>query len=394
LARAGVRVTVVDQGSIGGACSHANCGLVCPSHVLPLAEPGAVRRAVGALLRRHSPLSIRPRLDWSLWSWLLRFAQKCNWTDLLHAGRAIQALLESSLALYRELLAQEQLACEWEERGLLFVFRSPREYEAYADCDQLLAREFGLPAERLDGAALAAFEPALRPGLPGGWFYPHDAHLRPDLLLRSWSSRLAERGVELRPDVPVEGLRCEGGLVRAARTSQGDLEADAFVLAAGAWTPRWSGWIGCPVPIEPGKGYSLTMPRPAICPRVPLIFPEHRVAVTPLQSGYRLGSTMEFAGYDATLPPARLQLLRDGALPYLREPWTEPVLERWFGWRPMVPDGLPIIDRAPAAGNLLVAAGHGMLGLSMAPATGRLVAELVTGTPTHVPRGAYSLARF
>ena len=116
------------------------------------------------------------------------------------------------------------------------------------------------------------------------------------------------------------------------------------------------------MPIQPGKGYSLTMPRPAVCPKIPLIFPETRVAVTPFQSGYRLGSTMEFAGYDESIRPERLQLLKDGATAYLREPYCEPVLEEWFGWRPMTYDSLPIIDRSPKYDNVIIAAGHNMLG--------------------------------
>ena len=151
---------------------------------------------------------------------------------------------------------------------------------------------------------------------------------------------------------------------------------------------------GCKVPIQPGKGYSLTMPRPAVCPRIPLIFPETRVAVTPFQSGYRLGSTMEFAGYDDSLRPERLQLLKDGAAGYLQEPYCEPVLEKWFGWRPMTYDSLPIIDRSPTYENVYIAAGHNMLGLSMAPATGKLVAELAGGAAPHVDPTPYRLSRF
>src|SRR5262249_22827203 len=147
---------------------------------------------------------------------------------------------------------------------------------------------------------------------------------------------------------------------------------------AGAWTPFLNEHLGCKVPIQPGKGYSLTMPRPARCPAYPLLFEEDHVAVTPMRSGYRLGSTMEFAGYDATLNPRRLDVLRDAARHSLHEPFTEPVLEAWFGWRPMTYDGLPVIDRSPAWRNVLIAAGHNMLGLSMAPATGRLVAELLS----------------
>jgi D-amino-acid dehydrogenase len=147
------------------------------------------------------------------------------------------------------------------------------------------------------------------------------------------------------------------------------------------------------VAIQPGKGYSLTMPRPAICPRYPMLFEEHRVAITPMQSAYRIGSTMEFAGYDARLNPDRLQLLREGAAIYLQEPTCEPVLESWYGWRPMTPDSMPFIGRTPGIDNVYVAAGHGMLGVSMSPATGRLVAELVSGQTPHIDPRPFDVAR-
>jgi D-amino-acid dehydrogenase len=148
------------------------------------------------------------------------------------------------------------------------------------------------------------------------------------------------------------------------------------------------------VPIQPGKGYSLTMPRPAACPKIPLIFPETRVAVTPFQSGYRLGSTMEFAGYDESIRPQRLQLLKDGVTDYLREPFCDPVQEEWFGWRPMTYDSVPIIDRSPKYENVVIAAGHNMLGLSMATATGKLVAEIIESRAPHIDPGPYRASRF
>ena len=172
------------------------------------------------------------------------------------------------------------------------------------------------------------------------------------------------------------------------------MAADAFVFATGALTPLLSQHLGCPVPIQPGKGYSITMPRPARCPAVPLIFEEHRVAVTPMQSGYRLGSTMEFAGYDTTLNRRRLDLLKEAARHYLHEPFSAPVEEEWFGWRPMTYDGKPIIDHSPALANVLIAAGHNMLGLSMAPATGRLVAEVLNQEDPHLDLMPYSATRF
>ena len=179
-----------------------------------------------------------------------------------------------------------------------------------------------------------------------------------------------------------------------AITSHGEITADAFVIATGAWTPKLARQIGCRVPIQPGKGYSLTMPRPAICPRVPLILVERHVAVTPMQSAYRLGSTMEFAGYDTSLRRERLDLLRRGAAACLREPYCEPVEESWYGWRPMTFDSVPVIDRSPRFENLFIAAGHNMLGLSMAPATGKLVAQLITAAPTHIDPEPYTISRF
>jgi D-amino-acid dehydrogenase len=136
------------------------------------------------------------------------------------------------------------------------------------------------------------------------------------------------------------------------------------------------------------------MARPQRCPIIPLIFEEHRVAITPMRTGYRIGSTMEFAGYDATLNRSRLDLLRAGARHYLLEPEAEPVTEEWWGWRPMVYDGKPIVGPVPAFDNVLLATGHGMLGVSMATATGKLVTELLDGAKPHIDPAPYSVGRF
>lgn len=393
LARDHWEVTIVDEGRFGGACSHGNCGFVCPSHLLPLAEPGAVRRAFGAMLRRNSPLSIRPRLDWTLWSWMLQFARHCNERDMLAAGRACQPLLDGSLEEYRRLV-QAGIECEWQERGLLFAYRERREFESYAPTDRLLGDKFQAPARRLVGEELRELEPALADGLAGGWYYEHDAHLRPDMLLASWRAALERNGVRIVEQTRWTGLEVRSGRAELARAGDLELAAEAVVVATGAWTPLLRKQLGVRIPIEPGKGYSLTMSRPAAAPAVPMIFPETRVAVTPWPSGLRLGSTMEFAGYDRRVREDRLRLLIDGARPYLQAPVGEVGDDPWYGWRPMTPDGLPVIDRAPVAENVWIAAGHNMLGLSMAPATGRLVAELVSGAKPHVDPTPYSARRF
>lgn len=393
LRQTGRPVTLIEQGQFGRGCSHGNCGFVCPSHVLPLAGPGALPAALKTLFSRNSPLKVRWRLDPAQWSWFWQFAKRCNRRDMLAAGGAIQALLASSRSLYDELLRTTLYDVEWENQGLLFVFRTPAAMDHYAHTDHLLRSEFDLGATRYDGAAVCQLEPALRPGCAGAWHYTTDSHLRPDKLMLAWRRALESQGVEIRERCELSDLAIENRRVRRVMTGQGEIAAGQVVIATGAWTPRLRRIVRCRIRIQPGKGYSLTMPRPAICPRLPMIFEEHRVAITPFADAYRIGSTMEFAGYDTSLHPDRLRLLREAAAIYLREPSAEPVLESWYGWRPMTPDSLPYIGPAPGVANLFLAAGHGMLGVSMSPATGQLIAEIVSGQTPHIDPKPYSVSR-
>jgi D-amino-acid dehydrogenase len=393
LRQAGRSVTILDAGAFGRGCSHGNCGYISPSHVLPLAGPGALQSALKTLFQKNSPLRVRMRLDPALWSWFWKFARRCNERDALAAGHAIQNLLLSSRALYDELVRATLSDVEWEPSGVLFVFQSDAAFDHYAETDALLGREFNLSATLYDADDLLEFEWSLKPGIAGGWFYPSDGLLRPDKLMAAWKRVLKQSGVEIREHSALRDLNVEGRVVRGIITDAGKIDADQTLIATGAWTPRLSRVLKCPVPIQPGKGYSITMPRPALCPRRSMIFEEHRVAISPMQSGYRIGSTMEFAGYDSRLNPDRLTLLRESAALYLKEPGSGPTLEEWWGWRPMTPDGLPFIGRLQAFDNVYLAAGHCMLGVSMAPATGKLVAELMTGQPPHIDPIPYAVTR-
>jgi D-amino-acid dehydrogenase len=393
LRRAGREVTLIDSGKFGQGCSHGNCGYVCPSHVLPLAGPGAFRSTLKTLFQRNSPLKVRWRLDPAMWSWFWQFAQRCNERDALAAGHAIQQLLVSSRSLYDELFQATLSDVEWEPSGLLFVFRTPSKMEHYAATDRLLTNEFGLKAIRFDADALQAIEPCLKQSVPGAWQYPSDGQLRPDKLMSAWKRVLESIGVDFREYWALRDFGAKERLVQRLLSDQGEIAADQVVIATGAWTPQLQRLLRCPIPIQPGKGYSLTMPRPTVCPRSPMIFEEHRVALSPMQSGFRIGSTMEFAGYDTSLNPSRLRLLRESAALYLNEPVAGPTLEEWWGWRPMTPDGLPLIGRVPAFDNVFLSAGHGMLGVSMAPATGKLVAELLTEQPSHIDPAPFAVSR-
>lgn len=394
LVRDGWNVTVLDRAKIGAACSHGNCGLVCPSHVLPLTEPGAFKAAAKAMLSKDAAFRIKPRMDPQLWSWLWQFSKRCNERSMLTAAHGIQAMLASSMREYAWLVEQQQIECEWQENGLLFVYNSSRDLEAYEKTNRLLSESFDEPSRMLDAEQTVALEPALKDSIAGAWYYEHDAHLRPDRLVQALRQQAELRGAKFIEDTEFQSLRGTNGAVASISTSRGDYSADQFLFASGAWTPLLSEHLGCRIPIQPGKGYSMTMPRPATCPSIPIIFPEHRVAVTPMKSGYRLGSIMEFAGYDDSIRPERLALLRKGAEQYLREPYCDPVVETWYGWRPMTYDSLPAIGRSQTWGNVMVAAGHNMLGLSMAPGTARLVTEMLAGETPHMDPEPYSPARF
>lgn len=394
LSKAGFEVTVIDRGTIAGACSHGNCGYICPSHVLPLTEPGAIGVAIKSLLNRNAPFRVKPRFSPALWNWMWQFARRCNHRQMLKAGQHLKAILDSSMVEYQKLIADESLDCEWKENGLLYVLQTPHGMEEFAETDRLLTEHFGVTARRIDGGDLPDFEPALKPGLAGAFHYPGDASVRPDLLNSQWSSRLRERGVTFIENCELTAIEKSSGEVSSIRTTTGQLDAEHFVFATGAWGTRLSSDLECRIPIQPGKGYSVTMKRPELCPRYPMLLPEHKVGVSPFDNGYRLGSMMEFAGYDTAIHPRRIKQLRDSAEPYLVTPHTEEVHETWYGWRPMTWDSLPIIGRTPRLINAWLATGHNMLGLSLATATGRLISELVQGQSPHIDPAAFSVERF
>jgi D-amino-acid dehydrogenase len=352
-----------------------------------------VGKVLRSMVSSRSPFYVKPRFSPTLWRWLWNFSRRCNQRDMLAAGAALHQLLERSKDLYVDLIESERLDCEFEQVGLLFVYQDEHEFHEFGATNELTRKEFGVAAEPIEATALEAMEPALKPGLGGAWYYRCDGHLRPDRLMSEMKRILLARGVHIFENCGCDEFVIESNRIKAAKTEQGDIAGAHFVVATGAWTPQLNRLLGCRVPIEPGKGYSITMPRPTICPKYPLIFEQHRVAVTPLKSCYRIGSTMEFAGYDGSINERRLRLLTDSAAIYLREPMAEPILEKWYGWRPMTWDSLPYIDRAPLAKNVWVAAGHNMLGLSTATATGELIGELITGQPPHLDVARFRLTR-
>ena len=394
LAESGYAVTVIDRGRIGGGCSHGNTGHICASHVLPLNEPGNLRAALLSLLNPRAPFRVKPQWRPELFRWFWEFARRCNHRHALTAGSAMKSILDASIREYEALFQARGLEAGWQPLGLLYVLRTRRGMERFATQDAMLRDTFGVGATRLEGSELVEFDPALRPGLAGGFHYEGDAFLRPDALTASWARSLKEREVRFVESRRLQRVETAKGRIARLVTDVGEETADHYVFALGAWSTELAADLDCPIPVEPGKGYSITTSRPLNCPRHALLFAEHRVAVTPFEDGFRLGSMMEFAGYDATTPPRRIRQLLDSARHYLHETGGDRVLETWSGWRPMTWDSLPLIGRVPGLDNALLATGHHMLGMTMAPATGRLIAEIVGEGSTHIDPAPFSPGRF
>lgn len=248
--------------------------------------------------------------------------------------------------------------------------------------------------KRIEKKELIDIEPALSEDIAGAWLHEDNRHLRPGMLLTSWKEYLSKKGVSIEENCELIDFEIKENTVVGVNTGKGRFKADAFVLATGAWAPRTLQQLKPDLPVQPGKGYSITMERPGLCPSRPCSFYEKSVVVTPWKSGYRLGGTMEFSGYDDDLNPGRLARIISGAKEYLREPLGRPVIEQWAGFRPMTYDDLPIIDRAPSHENLIIATGHGMLGLTLSTGTGKLVRDMVYNKPTDIDITPFCINRF
>jgi D-amino-acid dehydrogenase len=392
LLKAGRGVTIIEQHTLASGSSHGNCGTITPSHAPPLAQPGMIGKALRMMLTPDAPFRVAPRFDLELFEWMLQFARRCNWNDYQRLARAKAPLLLRSRELLGQWVRDERLDCEFEQSGTLYVHRDAAAFDAAGELPKTLA-DCGIVMQRIDAAHCRALEPALNESIVGGYFNPGDARLRPDKYAAELARVVKEKGGEVYESTTITGFRNGNGRIDAVLTDQGDFGANEIVFALGAWSPQLAKQLGLRIPIQPGKGYSITYTRPARAPRLPLTLKERSVCVTSWDSGYRLGSTMEFAGYDTTLNRARLDALKRGAAEYLVEPEGPAVVEEWYGWRPMTFDDLPILGRASALSNLTLATGHGMLGVTLSAATGEMIAQLILGRETTLDPTPFRPAR-
>jgi D-amino-acid dehydrogenase len=375
-----VEVTVLDAEPVGSraASSHGNGGWICPAQAGPLPEPGLTIHGLRALLNADSALYFKPGYLPRVAPWLLRFRTYCNERDFDAGTGALAALGKRAFDLVDGMVADK---IEFELYKLGFVCATADEAGARKVLRSLQGmRRYGfrLPDDLLVGDELHAFEPSLSEKVTAGFHMAEQWHVRSSTLVAGLAESLRAKGVALRERARVVGFDAHEGKVRALETTQGEVGADAFVLAAGSWTTALARQLGVRFPMQPGKGYTF-MVQPRTMPRHGILFADIHAGATPLGDRVRIGGTMEFSGFSLELDRRRVDTVHRLAREYIeleRPDYEEP----WAGLRPLTPDGLPVLDWARPFGNVAVATGYSMLGMTLGPPAGEAIAEmLVTG---------------
>jgi D-amino-acid dehydrogenase len=391
LAARGRRVVVLDRGPIEGGCAVGSAGHLVPSHVVPLAAPGALRAAVSDLVRRQGALSVRWSAAPGFWRWIAGFARSCHQASVQTAAPALGELAALSDSIWDEWLSASGQAATTE--GLLDVYAGHRELDrARRHAAEL--RRWGVAVNVLDRPAALALEPALLEPVAGAVHLVDDRSIDPARALTDLVARVSAAGAELRPATEVVGVETAGDRVVAVRTSGGDVRAEHVVIAAGAWSGRVAALAGERVPMLPARGFSVTVERPTDGPRRPLLLGEDHVAVAPLTDALRLSAWFHLNAFDTTVEPLWIGRLQALARRRIRLDADLTVRRRWAGLRPVTPDGVPIIGPVARWRNVTIAAGHSMVGLTLGPGTGRLVAQLVCGETPDIDLTRFSPRRF
>jgi D-amino-acid dehydrogenase len=406
LLRRGFRVTVLERDATPGeGCSYGNGGLVVPSHFEPLAAPGMIMTGLRMLRSKESPFGFSGIPGLEMAGWMARFARAGTKAHVERSAPVLRDLNLASRKLFEERYGDVEAG--YARRGELMVCRT----EAGLEAESRIAKEathLGLKTEILDKAALDAFETGIEIDAAGAVYFEDDAHLTPSMFMPALRQRVIDAGAEIREGVEVRGFRAKDGQVEAVLLSprpplqdeplgEGEIRADEVVLAAGAWTGQLARELGLRLPLLAGKGYGFTVTDPPAMPKYPAILVDGRVAVTPMADGLRFVGTMELGlTQTPTRNEARLRGLRRSvaeAYPAFRDIdlTRYPV---WAGLRPCAPDGMPYLGRTKRFSNVIFATGHGMMGLSLGPISGELVAEVAEGASPSIPLGLLSPDRF
>ena len=395
LVRDGHDVTVLDAGALGAGASHGNAAKITMAEATPVPAPGMVLQGLKWMLKADSPLFVRPSLSPPFVRFMLTMARHCNEGDFRRSLRVHLEMASTCVDVLDD-WADDGLSFEMHRKGVLLVYEDRESFEHRVALNDAFS-PFGMVPDLLDADALHDREPCLSERARHALFFPDDRQVEPDSLTRALAKRLRELGAQLREHTRVVDFEQTGDRATAVITDADRIECDQVVLATGVWTGVLAAKLGPALPIGPGKGYSVDYFPSPVPLSTPLTFEDAHVAVTPLDGRLRLAGTMEFAGLDLRVNARRVAAVKQAAVRGFRD-WDEdtPHAEPWAGLRPMTADGLPIVGRLRPEGNVLVASGHGMLGLTLAPSTAKTVRDLArdvaSGRPS--PLTPYGPERF
>lgn len=386
LAKAGHQVTVLDKSDLSDGCSYGNAGMIVPSHFIPLAQPGMIGKGIRWMFNSKSPFYVQPRLSADLLQWGMTFYQHAN---AQHVEASKQALLDLSLMskdLYKDLTAA-QPDIFYQEKGLLMLYQSEKVGEEEIEVGEM-AKTLGVDVDFLDQQGVQQLEAGVQLNALGGVHFKSDAHLYPNALMSFLKQEVEKIGVEIIRDTFVESIEKTNGKITGLKTANQTYTADEFVLCAGSWSPFLAKQLGIKIQLLPGKGYSFNIQdQENNLPTIPSILCEGKVAVSPFQNSVRFGGTMEITQVKNT----GINLNRvEGIVNTVNSFYPEINLETpdskavWSGFRPCTPTGMPIISRNNKYSNLTICTGHGMMGISLGPASGKLVEEIISEQKTTV----------
>ncbi len=393
LVQKGAQVTLIEKDEIASGCSYGNGGLIVPSHAVPLASPGALGNGLRWLFDSESPFYIKPRMDLELIRWLTRFVIASREAQMMKSLPVLRDLLFASRALYEELAKNAGFDFGFEGKGSLLVCLSNETLEKERR-ETHLFEHFKIPVSIVNREEALELEPALSPKIAGGVYYPRDGRLDPHRFVVGLAEKAIELGVQIHTKTEAMGFESANGRITKVHTTRGEFHPNQIILAGGSWSPDVARSLNLRIPIQPAKGYSVTLENPAVTPQLPLLFSEARVVINPLGNSLRIAGTLELAGMDFSFNSRRVRAMQKSSAEYLPGLEESKVIEIWRGLRPCTPDGLPIISRVKRFQNLIVAAGHAMLGMSLGPVTGRLISQLALDEKTEMNIAPFAVSRF
>ena len=389
----GFEVTILDKGEFSSGTSFGNAGMIVPSHFVPLAQPGIIAKGIKWMFDSESPFYVRPRFSRSLLDWGWKFYQYSSKNHVLGSAPLLKELNLESKRLYVSLCDQLE-DIKIDEKGLIMYCKTRRALDEQAQlADQ--AVKLGLKAIVMDKQQLNDIDPNLTLDVEGGVYFPDDAFFSPNLFLEKLKLKLIEEGVEMVSQV--DNIKFEVGKnLKLIDTNQGTFSGDQFVISAGVWTKELAKLLGLKILMQSGKGYSFTLENPVEIPNICSILTEAKVAVTPMIEGLRFAGTMEIGPLNFDISQRRVQGIKKSIASYFPSFHLSDFNEAeiWTGLRPCSPDGLPYIGRVKKLSNVLLATGHGLMGMSLGPITGKLIAEIASDQYPRIEISSLAVERF